>query len=41
MSQDSEDRRSDFAKWAEEMSYEEEKEYKKQKKEKKKNKRSC
>ena len=32
MSQDSEDRRSDFAKWAEEMSYEEEKEYKKQKK---------
>ena len=32
MSNDSEDRRSDFAKWAEEMSYEEEKEYKKQKK---------
>ena len=32
MSTDSEDRRSDFAKWAEEMSYEEEKEYKKQKK---------
>ena len=32
MSNDSEDRRSDFARWAEEMSYEEEKEYKKQKK---------
>lgn len=32
MSNDSEDKRSDFAKWAEEMSYEEEKEYKKQKK---------
>ncbi len=32
MPNDSEDRRSDFAKWAEEMSYEEEKEYKKQKK---------
>ncbi len=32
MSNDSEDRRSDFAKWAEEMSYEEEKEFKKQKK---------
>ena len=29
---DSEDRRSDFAKWAEEMSYEEEKEHKKQEK---------
>ena len=32
MSADSEDRRSDFAKWAEEMSYEEEKELKKQRK---------
>ena len=32
MSLDSEDKRSDFAKWAEEMSYEDEKELKKQKK---------